>query len=233
MTGAKGLDPAEIRAALAELDAIARDEYGPKVKGLDDLLADPTRLGALRMQRVVGISLKRAFADQKRRSPSDPQSETRANNSWPWKEPGTPEDQAQAAPREFALLEELRKPGPWNEPSGYLQRADPTAPIDWDDFKRDVETERGLFKVAILYAQDRINWRETKTFREYLDAKESRKFEAGLDTADLLTKEIILAPLMAVLGVSPLAVGIALVLFRYGHRRATDTNLERIGDERA
>jgi len=228
MTAEQALGLADIRSALAELDALTRDEY-PGCGGLEGLLADSSPDAALRLQRVIGITLKRPFADRVERRP-DVYTQTGACHLWPWKE-GTLEASALVAPREFALLEELRKPGPWNEPSQNLQRPDPTSPITWEVFKADVDTERGLFKIAILYALDRVNWREIKTTREYLDAEESRNFEAGLDIADLLASEYVLGPLLLALGVPTLAVGIALIGLRYGYRKVTDPSFGRLGDD--
>src|SRR5687767_13192676 len=94
---------ADVAAALREFDKLSLDEYGIS---LEQLLLDGSRLGAQRMQRLTGIMLKQKFA-----SPEAPAqfSATKARRSWPWS--GSPESAASRAPQEFAILEELRKPG--------------------------------------------------------------------------------------------------------------------------
>jgi hypothetical protein len=57
--------------------------------------------------------------------------------------------------------------------------AEDLVPIKWEDFKDDVDNERGLFKILSLYVDDKLKRRDGKSFREHLEAKESRRFEAG------------------------------------------------------
>ena len=103
-------------------------------------------------------------------------------------------------------------------------------PISWEDLKDDADNERGLFKILALYVQDRIQGRGRKTLREYLEAKETRRFETGLNLATLVFDAAITAPVLALVGVPAVAVGITLVGIQYGYRRMTDTDVERIGD---
>lgn len=44
--------------------------------------------------------------------------------------------------------------------------------------------------LAALYVADKMKGRERKTLREYLEAEESRRFEAGLDLATLLSEAV-------------------------------------------
>ncbi len=104
--------------------------------------------------------------------------------------------------------------------------------ITWEQFKDDAENERGLFKIVALYAADKVNARKGKSLREYLDAKESRRFEAGLDLAVLLFDAAVTAPIAAALGLPTLAVGVSLVFIQYGYRAITDPNEDRVGDSR-
>src|SRR6266536_4624054 len=122
MAKSKSLELREINIALEELNQISRDEYGP---GLEDLLLDPSPDSALRIQRLVGIVLKRPFA---RQAPPAPYSRTGARRSWPW-ENDTPEQHAKAAPKEFELLNQLRMPGPWHEWTPLAGNADNLVPI--------------------------------------------------------------------------------------------------------
>jgi hypothetical protein len=217
------LEREEINAALKVLNQISRDEYG---RGLEDLLLDPSPDSAFRIQRITGIALKRSFAIE---SSAAPYSKTGARRSWPWAD-GTPEQQAKDAPKEFAILDQLRMPGPWNERKPLAGTGDDLTPIKWEEFKDDADNERGLFKILALYVDDKLKRRDRKSFREYLEAEESRRFEAGLDLAVLLFDAAVTAPVATLLGVPSVAVGVALVGIQYGYRRATDTSVERFGD---
>lgn len=62
-----------------------------------------------------------------------------------------------------------------------------------------------------LWADDKLNKREGKSLREYLETKESRRFEAGLDLATLLFDAAVMAPVATLLGVPTVAVGLTLV----------------------
>jgi len=215
------LTKAQVAAAVAELDALSKSEYGLP---LEQLLLDDSPLAAQRMQRLTGIVLKQKFA---RRSGPARYGSTGAKHSWPWA--GSPASAAKSAPKEFEILGELRKPGPWNERKPKATPQDPESST-WDEFRDDVEHERGLFKVLALYVNDRINAREKKSIREYLESKETRKFEAGLDLATLVFDAAITGPVAALLGLPTLAVGVALVGMQYGYRKFTDPNEDRMGD---
>jgi hypothetical protein len=220
----EGLDRRQIQVALKELEDVSRDEYGI---GLEDLLLDPSPNSALRLQRLVGIVLKRPFA---RQAPPVPYSQTGARRSWPWAD-DTPDKHAGDAPKEFAILNQLRMPGPWNERKPVAEPGGVRPiPITWAELKDDADNERGLFKILALYVDDKLKNRDRRTLREYLEADESRRFEAGLDLATLAFDWAVTTPLLTLLGVPSLAVGVALVGIQYGYRRATDTNAERIGD---
>lgn len=226
MDTSKSIELEQIKAALAELDQISIDEYG---LALEDLLLDPSPDSALRVQRLTGIVLKRPFA---RPAPPASYSRTGARRSWPWAG-GTPEEQAKVAPRELAILNHLRMPGPWNERKPLAGTADDLVPITWSDLKDDADTERGLFKILALYVDDKLKGREGRTLREYLETDESRRFEAGLDLATLIFDATVTPPLASLLGIPTLAVGVALVCIQYGYRKATDTNRDRVGDQSA
>src|SRR5688572_9575393 len=212
---------ADVSAALREFNELSLDEYGIS---LEQVLLDGSQLGAQRMQRLTGIMLKQKFA--RPRAPAQ-YSATKARRSWPWS--GSPELAASRAPEEFAILEELRKPGPWNERKPKATPRD-GKPITWDEFVSDAEHERGLFKVLALYISDRVRKRTGKSFHDYLEAEESRKFEAGLDFTMLVFDAAIMGPIAAVVGVPTVAVGVALVGIRYGYRKLTDPDEDRMGD---
>ncbi len=223
MTSGKVLDLQQIRRAIAELDELSKKEYG---LGLEQVLVDDTPNGAVRLQRLTGIVLKREFAE-----PGGPPTYTRtgARRSWPWKD-APPEASAERAPREFEILRELRMPGPWNERKPLSGTVDDQVPISWEQLQDDADNERGLFKILALYVEDKLKGRDRKTLREYLETDESRRFEAGLDLATLVFDAAITGPVAALLGLPTLAVGVALVGVQYGYRALTDVNTDRIGD---
>ena len=121
-------------------------------------------------------------------------------------------------------------PGPWNERKNLTGTTDDLVPIKWEDFKDDVDNERGLFKILSLYVDDKLKRRDGKSFREYFEAKESRRFEAGLDLAVLVFDAAVTVPVATLLGVPSVAVGLVLVGVQYGYRRVTDGNTDRYGD---
>jgi hypothetical protein len=215
----------QIRTALAELNELALHEYGMP---LEALLLSRDTMSVLRVQRLVGVALKRKFA---KASEPAPYSATHALWSWPWQEDSdslVPIERDAA--KELALLEQLRMPGPWNERKALTGTSEDAKPISWSQFKDDAEHERGLFKILALYAVDKFNKTETRTLKAYLEAPESKSFEAGLDLATLLFDTGVTAPLAGLLGVPTLAVGIALVGMQYGYRTLADPNEGRVGD---
>lgn len=209
-----------ISAALADLDQLAREEYG---KPLEALLVLQDGQAALRVQRLVGVAFKRRFTEP---AGQDPQGLTGALRSWPWADDDSPPSMASATPQERRLLEKLREPGPWN---GWSRDGHT---VSWRQFKDEVQHERGLFKVIALYASDRLKGHYGRPLDEYLAAQESRRFEGGLDLAVLLFDAGICGPLVAALGVPAVAVGVALVAFQYGYRKLTDPEEDRHGDNR-
>jgi hypothetical protein len=223
MTKQQTLTADQIRPALFELNELCKIEYGI---ALEEVLIDKTPIAAMRMQRLTGIVLKRNFATP---CPASPFSATGASRAWPWKA-GSPEESAAGAQREFRLLNQLRMPGPWNERKPLTGTTQDEIPITWDEFKDDADHERGLFKVVALYVADKVKGRESKSLREYFDTSESRRFEAGLDLAVVVSDAAVMAPLASLLGLPTLAVGIALVGIQYGYRLLTDPAEGRLRD---
>src|SRR5262249_20946813 len=150
--------------------------------------------------------------------------------SWPWAQE-SPAARAISAPKEYAILDELRMPGPWNERKPLAGNADDLVPITWDQLKDDADLERGLVENLTLYAVYNIKRRDTSSLGAYLDADESGSFEAGLDLAQVMFDWAVTPALLTLVGVPSVAVGLALVGVQYGFRRATDTNTERVGDQ--
>jgi hypothetical protein len=225
MTAKDPLQKAQIRAALTELNRLALDEYGMP---LEALLLSREPISELRVQRLVGVVLKRKFAKP---APPAAYSATHALRSWPWPDGGdslVPIERDAA--KELALIEQLRMPGPWNERKPLTGTVEDQVPVSWSKFKDDAEHERGLFKILALYVMDKFNKRETRTLKDYLETPESKRFEAGLDLATLLFDAGVTTPLASLLGMPTLAVGVALVGIQYGYRKLTDPNEGRVGD---
>src|ERR1700688_2048384 len=151
----------DVRRALADLDALCHSEYPGFT--IEELLTNGQPISPVRMQRLAGIVLKRPFAVE---GGVPYYSETGAQHSWPWRKESP--DKQKGTP-EYKLLDELRLPGPWHE-------FQPEVEKNWDQLKGDADRERGLFKIVALYVVDKFDKREPKTLREYLDAKESRRF---------------------------------------------------------
>ena len=106
-------------------------------------------------------------------------------------------------------------------------------PISWNDLKDDADNERGLFKIVVLYVDDKIKGCQRRSLRDYIEADESRRFEAGLDLATLIFDALVTAPLASLVGLPTIAVGITLVGIQWGYRKLTDTNVDRVGDQSA
>ena len=226
MTTGKAVTLEAVRAALTELDKISKDEYEC---GLEALLLDTSPDAELRVQRITGIVLKRPFA---RRDFPAPYTRTGARWSWPWANEA-PEELASSAEKEFEILDQLRMPGPWNERKPLSGNAEDHVPISWGDLQDDADNERGLFKIMVLYVDDKIKGRHRRSLRDYVEADESRHFEAGLDLATLVFDATVTAPLASLVGLPTVAVGIALVGIQWGYRKLTDTNVNRLGDRSA
>ena len=104
--------------------------------------------------------------------------------------------------------------------------------IEQGDSGFDVNQERGLFKIVALYLKDRLDKSgETKTIAEYYNAEESETLCRGLDLATILAQGTIIGPIMSAVGVTGLAVGLALYVADYGVSRLFDRNIDRKGDD--
>lgn len=225
-----GITKEEINAALADLDELAKDEYGIT---LEEVLQDNVQLdlgvprAEIRLQRLTGIVLKRPFAKpEKRTEPS----ETGAVRSWKWQD-SEPGGASSTHAKELDIINQLRIPGSWNERKPLTGSSDDDkVSLSWNQFTDDVDHERGLFKVLILYADDQLKGRPTRPLSEYTEAAESRKLEAGLDLATLIFDAAITAPLAGLLGVPTLVVGTVLVGARFGYRKIIDPSQLRLGD---
>ncbi len=217
------LSRSQIRDALRVLDDLAQEEYGAS---LETLLLSGGELASLRLERLTGIALKRPFAIPR---VGANRSATNARRSWSWSDQSL-DSCRRDSPDAFAVLEELRSPGPWNR--SIIARGAGSAPVSWDHFKRDVEHERGLFKVLALYVADRLSGTGSKSLRAYIEASESRRFEAGLDLAVLVSDAALMSPIAALIGVPEVAVGLALIGIQFGYRRFTEENRDR-GDNQS
>lgn len=216
---------AQIDTGLQELDDLARAEYE---LSLQELLSNGEQL---RVQRLVGIALKRKFARPIDRTA--PGGVTGARRAWPW-----PDNNESMVPlvddaaSELEVLDELRRPGIWNERKRFSADPNDGQAITWADFKFDVDQERGLFKVVALYCVDKARLKDGRTIKEYMDAPESKSFKASLDLATLLFDFAVTPSLAGLLGVPTVAVGVALVGVQFGYDALVDPkDKARVGDQ--
>jgi hypothetical protein len=211
----------QIKEAVEELDALCRDEYGEdRSYGLLELLDDPDRqLAQIRLQRLTGIALKGKFAE--RESASEPYqgepygysgppmpSVTGARWRWEWRR-GRLEDNALQRSVEFRVLDQMRQElptlvGDWLEPT-------------WDDFLREVDTERGLYKVLTLWLMDKWEGRETQSIKAYLAQKETPKFASLLSLADFTGQQALGLALSPILPLASVVVPLVIIAAEYGY----------------
>ena len=144
----------EIYRSLRELNRLCRAEYDAP---LLEVMDNPAKL-----RRLGGLTIKRPFATP---MPASPKSATGARRSWAWNDDLF--DSPNRDLPEFQLLDSLRA---W--------RGLGPAPRGFEVLAAQVETERGLFKVAASWLQDRLRGRETKSLREYYGAAESARVAA-------------------------------------------------------
>lgn len=141
MTDNLPISKKQIQAALDELDDLARAEYGDS-ESLESLLLSPEPVSKWRVQRLVGIVLKKKFAKQTLQTGY---SVTGAQWSWPWDFGVSPK--RDGGGEELALLEQLRMPGPWNQFPGPWNEVKPLAgtsaeaiPISWEKLKEGADS---------------------------------------------------------------------------------------------
>jgi hypothetical protein len=194
-------DPS-VAAALAQLDALSRNEYG---SSLIEVLQDPNHaLGLQRVRRLTGIVLKRPFA--RASELPTPSSATHAHRAWEWV-PAEMEGAEDPKSAEAELLRHLRDSLP------ALSQRPPT----WEDLRDEADHERGLFKVLAGYLADRLKGRDIQSMRAYLDAHETRTTKAVLDLATLASNFLVVSPILAAVGVPEVAVGLAVIGIRWGY----------------
>ena len=215
---------AEINEALAFLNDLCSKEY-PGVT-LEDVLLDPNaNISELRLQRLTGIALKKPFAKPGERTQS---SVTRAERSWEWSTT-EPDEASFPKSKELEIINELRMPGSWNDRKPFASTKDDQTPTEWKDFTHDVDHERGLFKVLVLYIDDKLKGKQKRSLVDYTEADESRRLEAGLDMATLVFDAAVTTPLVSLLGIHPVVVGTVLIGCRFGYRKLLDPTI-RLGD---
>lgn len=217
----KAIGNVPIETLLKDLDQLCQEEYSKPGQdyGLLQLLADKDHDLALeRLQRLTGVMLKRRFAMP--HPVEGATSATRANRQWHWDRDRL-ESSAPAETPELGILDELRRD---------LPRSARRAPT-WEGLAFEAEHERGLYKLLVLWIADKWQGKETESIRNYIDAKESPRFESILDVADTVSQAAITGGLAA-LGISgDVAVPLVLIAAQYGYRKIFD-KAER-GDDRS
>ena len=206
------LSETQIQAAITEVDQMSRSEYGID---LVSLLDDPdATMARLRLKRLTGILLKRAFAHPV--ALGNQRSQTKARRAWVWDiERFT--DESRVKTPEFALLDELRQDVP-------RQRGTASLPPTFKSLVDEADHERGLFKVFALWLGDRLARREGRSFKEYFGADEPPVVEAALDASTLAAIAAI-GPLIApFVPIPAVVVSFVLIGIKFGYRSITETD---------
>lgn len=195
-----------------DLDTLCRDEYGQE---LIDVLGDSDRdRSARRMRRLAGILLKRDFAVPK--PIGEGPTKTDANRAWIWQSDKL-EQPANPNSGEYCLIDAIREELP------AIPGHNPT----WDDLLFEAEHERGLFKVLAQYVEDKLEKRETKSFREYHSAKESPVFKAQVDLANTVFNFAMTPVYASILPVPGIVVALSVIGIQFGYDSIFSAEEER------
>ena len=184
------------------LDRLCQEEYGIQ---LVELVDDSTDLGAQRRRRLAGVVMKHKFAESETMTKG--QTPTEALRRWSWDENKLNEviDPDQSDGGEAWFVDQLR-----------LMMPQVGRQATWADLQIEADTERGLFKVAALWLNDKARGQATKEWSEYYHAPESRVFKTSLNVANTLAELGIVGLLSSILPAGPLLGAVGLVLLKDG-----------------
>lgn len=202
------LSRSEIQRSVRDLDALCRDEYSVELR---TLLNDPDREQASeRLKRLTGIVLKRKFGESHVIDPSA--ARTKSRRAWEWKLERFDDANLQMTD-EFAVLDGIRQSLP--AVTGYRQAR-------WDQLVTEADTERGLYKLLVLWVDDTWNKRETKSIKAYLAQNESAELKAALDIADFVSQQALAFALAAIVPHAEIVVALSIIAAAYGHEKITN-----------
>ena len=187
---------AEAEAGLAELRALAQDEYGME---LEQLFFSGTEEDRMRLVRLAGILVKRPFAEPEEREHYS--GNLGASKAWIWDERKL-DDPANEQTPEYQFLERVR--------------------IDQDMDKGNmlgIAQEAGLMYVVGRWLYGKVTEDEARSFVEVYHEKRSKETDLVINMANLLPVAGFLA---GVTGVPALGVSLAMLLVQYGFEKLTE-----------
>ena len=182
-------------AGLRELEALALAEYGV---GLDQILASRDEVDRLRLVRLVGVQIKRPFAEPEARDGFS--GNLGASQAWFW-DPAKLNDPANQATAEFELLERVRTE------SG-MEKGDLIG----------VSQEAGLMYIVGQWLYGKLTEDEAKSFIEVYHQKRSKETGLAISLANMLPVVGFFAGLT---GVPAVGVSLAMLLVQYGFEKLT------------
>lgn len=185
----------EAEAALADLRALAMDEYGVE---LEQLFFSPDEESRMRLVRLSGIVVKRPFAVPEERE--DYSGNLGASKAWYW-DVDKLNDPAKEETPEYQLLEKVRTDSGMDK-----------------DSLLGIAQEAGLMYVLGSWLYGKITKEEARSFVDLYYEKKSRSTELAISAANLLPVAGLLA---GVTGVPALGVSLAMLLVQYGFEKLT------------
>jgi hypothetical protein len=93
------------------------------------------------------------------------------------------------------------------------------------------DSERGLFKIVAGWLDDKLRGKDARSLREYYGAAESKKAEALLDLADLLTNFALTPVYVALFAGGGFVVPLVLLAAKHGYKAVFES--DEVGDARA
>lgn len=195
MTG-QTLSLQQAEAGLAELRALAKEEYGVE---LEELALRQDEESRMRLVRLAGIQVKRPFAEPEPRP--DHSGNLGAARAWYWDFDKLNDPATEEAP-EYRLLEKVR--------------ADEG--MDKDDLVA-IAHEAGLMYVVGRWLYEKMTEEQARTFIEIYHARRSKETDLAINIANLLPVVSFFAGLT---GVPALGVSLAMLLVQYGFEKLTD-----------
>ena len=185
----------EAQAALADLRALSKDEYGVE---LEHLFFSQDEESRMRLVRLSGIVVKRPFAVPEEQAHYS--GNLGASNAWYW-DVNKLNDPAKEQTPEYQLLEKVRADAGM-EKDGLL----------------GIAQEAGLMYVVGRWLYGKVTEDEARSVVDLYYEKKSKETELAISAANLLPVAGLLA---GVTGIPALGVSLAMLLVQYGFEKLT------------
>ena len=185
----------EAEVAIAELRALAKDEYGVE---LEQLFFSGNEEDAMRLVRLSGILVKRPFAVPE--ECEDYSGNLGASKAWYWNVDKLNDPAREQLP-EYQLLEQVR--------------------LDQGMEKNNmlgIAQEAGLMYVVGRWLYGKVTEDEARSFVDLYYEEKSKETELAISAANLLPVAGMLA---GVTGIPALGVSLAMLLVQYGFEKMT------------